>query len=177
MYVVPTTNIICNVVHRIGKDRQTKRGKAPSGVGTNDIGKDPKQGLRTWKGQPGVIMVDSSLLESIIINQINNCSYYYYRFNSYFTHIHYSHVYALNCTLYVLGYSLFKFNLVLNSVLPFWKLSAFEFLLGTSEIYLCLLSLIRGENYPSARCVSADNIWSNGDVSILIVLYNGNFLL
>lgn len=57
MYVVPTTNIICNVVHRIGKDRQTERGKAPSGVGTNDIGKAPKLGLRTRKGQPGVIMV------------------------------------------------------------------------------------------------------------------------
>jgi hypothetical protein len=73
MYVVPTTNIICNVVRRIGKDRQTKRGKAPSGVGTNDIGIDPTQGLRTRKGRTGVITVGSSLLESIIINQIYKC--------------------------------------------------------------------------------------------------------
>jgi hypothetical protein len=93
MYVVPTTNIICNVVHRIGKDRQTKSGEAPSGVGTNYIGKDPNQGLRTRKGQPGVIMVRSSLLENIIINQISNFSYYYYHgFNSSFTYIHYSYL-------------------------------------------------------------------------------------
>jgi hypothetical protein len=69
MYVVPTTNIICNVVHRIGKDKQTRRGKAPSGVGAKDIGKDPTQGLRTLKRQPRIIMKRSSMLASIIINK------------------------------------------------------------------------------------------------------------
>jgi hypothetical protein len=32
---------------------------------------------------------------------------------------------------------LFKFVLVLNYVLMFWKLLVFEFLLGISEIFLC----------------------------------------
>jgi hypothetical protein len=35
---------------------------------------------------------------------------------------------------------LFKFTLVLNSVLLFWKLVVFEFLLGTSETLLCSMA-------------------------------------
>jgi hypothetical protein len=35
---------------------------------------------------------------------------------------------------------LLKFTVVLNSVLLFWKLLAFEFLLGTSETLLCSVS-------------------------------------
>jgi hypothetical protein len=63
-YVVPITHIIRNAVHRMSIGGQRKRGKAPSAVGTNDIGKDPTQGLRTQKGQPGVIAVGHALLES-----------------------------------------------------------------------------------------------------------------
>jgi hypothetical protein len=35
---------------------------------------------------------------------------------------------------------LFKFIVVLNSVLPFWKMLAYEFLLGASETLLCSVS-------------------------------------
>jgi hypothetical protein len=35
---------------------------------------------------------------------------------------------------------LLKFTVVLNSVLLFWKLLAFEFLIGTSETLLCSVS-------------------------------------
>jgi hypothetical protein len=36
---------------------------------------------------------------------------------------------------------LFKFALVLNSVLLFWKLLVFEILLGIAEILLCSVSV------------------------------------
>jgi hypothetical protein len=39
--------------------------------------------------------------------------------------------------------SLFKFTLLLNSVLPFWKLLVFESLLGISETLLCPMSTIQ----------------------------------
>jgi hypothetical protein len=51
---------------------------------------------------------------------------------------------------------LFKFTLVLNSVLLFWKLLVFELLLGTSETALLNVCSI-SKNYPSARCASAAN--------------------
>jgi hypothetical protein len=35
---------------------------------------------------------------------------------------------------------LLKFTVVLNFALMFWKLLAFEFLLGTSETFLCSMS-------------------------------------
>jgi hypothetical protein len=38
---------------------------------------------------------------------------------------------------------LFKFTLVLNSVLLFWKLLVFEFLLGISETLLCSVTTHR----------------------------------
>jgi hypothetical protein len=44
--------------------------------------------------------------------------------------------------------SLLKFTVVLNSVLLFWKLLAYEFLLGTSEILLCSVSAPQADIVP-----------------------------
>jgi hypothetical protein len=43
---------------------------------------------------------------------------------------------------------LFSFTFVLNSVLLFWKLFVFEFLLGTSETLLCLVSAPQADIVP-----------------------------
>jgi hypothetical protein len=50
--------------------------------------------------------------------------------------------------------SLSNFTLVLNSVLPFWKLLFFEFL-GEFSIFNVGCSV---KNCPSAKCASADNV-------------------
>jgi hypothetical protein len=52
---------------------------------------------------------------------------------------------------------LFKFTLVLNSVLLLWRLLVFEFLLGTLKIFL-LNVCSSSKNCPSASCASAANI-------------------
>jgi hypothetical protein len=43
---------------------------------------------------------------------------------------------------------LFEFTLVLNSVLLFWKLLVFEFLLGISEDFLCSLFVPHAKTGP-----------------------------
>jgi hypothetical protein len=43
---------------------------------------------------------------------------------------------------------LFKFIVVLNSVLPFWKMFAYEFLLGASEILPCSVSAPQADIVP-----------------------------
>jgi hypothetical protein len=43
---------------------------------------------------------------------------------------------------------LLKFTMVLNSALLFWKLLAFEFLLGTSETLLCSVSAPQADIDP-----------------------------
>jgi hypothetical protein len=43
---------------------------------------------------------------------------------------------------------LLKFTVVLNSALLFWKLLAFEFLLGTSETFLCSVSAPQADIVP-----------------------------
>jgi hypothetical protein len=45
-------------------------------------------------------------------------------------------------------YPVFKFTLVLNSVLLFWKLWLFEFLLGISESFLCSMAAFRVKIVP-----------------------------
>jgi hypothetical protein len=42
----------------------------------------------------------------------------------------------------LMHYSLFKFTVVWNTALPFWKLSVFESLLGISETFLCSISTL-----------------------------------
>jgi hypothetical protein len=56
---------------------------------------------------------------------------------------------------------LFKFTLVLNSVLMFWKLLVSEFLLGTSDILLCSMSA------PQVKIVPLP------DVHQLLILFAG----
>jgi hypothetical protein len=56
---------------------------------------------------------------------------------------------------------LFKFNLALNSGLQFWKLLAFEFLLGILDISvfsICSFS----RKWPSPRCAFAANVGCRG---------------
>jgi hypothetical protein len=110
--------------------------------------------------------------------------YYYYYYYSYFTHIHYSYVYALNWTFYVVDYSLFKFISALNSVPLFWKLLVFKFLLGTSEIYLCLLPPIPGENiillldaFQQIMLFVRVGMYLEPKLSLWIIFYNGPFLV
>jgi hypothetical protein len=43
---------------------------------------------------------------------------------------------------------LFKYIVVLNSVLLFWKMLAYEFLLGASEILLCSVSAPQADMVP-----------------------------
>jgi hypothetical protein len=52
---------------------------------------------------------------------------------------------------------LYKFTLVVNSVLLFWKLLVFEFLLCILETLLCSVCSAC-KNCPSARCASAANV-------------------
>jgi hypothetical protein len=72
-------------------------------------------------------------------------------FNRIFSHVHYSYAYAFEqlklhklrtrkCHLNI--QSLFQFTLVPNSVLLFWKLLLFEFLLGVSDKFLCSMSAV-----------------------------------
>jgi hypothetical protein len=53
----------------------------------------------------------------------------------------------------------------------------FEFLLGTSETFLCSLSAPQGKTLPSARCASAANVVHRdvdvfGAKNVLIIFYN-----
>jgi hypothetical protein len=43
---------------------------------------------------------------------------------------------------------LLKYIVVLNSVLPFWKMMAYEFLLGASEILPCSVSAPQADIVP-----------------------------
>jgi hypothetical protein len=42
----------------------------------------------------------------------------------------------------------FRFIMVLNSVLPSWRLLVFEFLLGVTETLLCLVSAPHAKSVP-----------------------------
>jgi hypothetical protein len=74
---------------------------------------------------------------------------------------------------------LFKFALVLNSVLLFWKLLVFEFLLGISEILLCTYSV---PHVKTVRLLDAHQLlilfagtlkYSEPRTFPLIIFYNG----
>jgi hypothetical protein len=74
---------------------------------------------------------------------------------------------------------LFKFALVLNSVLLFWKLLAFEFLLGTSETSLCSVSAPQVNNVPLTDALQLLMLFAGTLMNLepktfsLIIFYNG----
>jgi hypothetical protein len=78
---------------------------------------------------------------------------------------------------------LFKFTLVLNSVLLFWQLLIFEFLLGTSETLLCSASAPQVKVVPlldthQLLMLSAGTLtYSEPTMFSLIIYYNGPCIL
>jgi hypothetical protein len=76
--------------------------------------------------------------------------------------------------------SLFKFALFLNSVLVFWKLLIFEFLLGISETSLCSTSVPKVKIVPLLDVLQLPMLFARMFTYLetklfsLIIFYNGS---
>jgi hypothetical protein len=111
-------------------------------------------------------------------------------FSCFFPHVHYNYAYALEQlklhTVCKRRYRLdapflFKFTLVLNSVL-FWKLLVFEFLLGVSETFLCMVSALQVKSVPVLDALHllmfvGMLMYLEPKLFFLFIFYSGTFLL
>jgi hypothetical protein len=74
---------------------------------------------------------------------------------------------------------LFKFTLALTSVLLFWKLLVFEFLLGIPETLLCSMSAPQVNIVPLVDALqllmlfAGSLTYSEPKISSVIIFYNG----
>jgi hypothetical protein len=74
---------------------------------------------------------------------------------------------------------IFKLTLALNSVLLFWKLLVFEFLLGTSETVLCSMSAPQADIVPLLDALqllmlsAGTSTYLEPKMFSLIIFYNG----
>jgi hypothetical protein len=93
---------------------------------------------------------------------------------------------SLNCTPYVKYHfeavSLFKFNLTVKSVLPFWKLLVFEFLLCISEKFLCTTFAVLEKTVLlldalNMLMLSVETTYLEPKLFLLMIFYNLYFLI